>query len=117
MDARKDIYIQQVLDQAFFINNNSLRGYMQKHLMAGKIISTKDLPIENANDFLAVANAVSIASTSSLSSDFEFVMTYEANDTDDQGSCAADKNNYFTKKDHFTVELINSGPRDQAGAQ
>ena len=32
MDARKDIYVQQVLDQAFFINNNALRSYMQKHL-------------------------------------------------------------------------------------
>ena len=115
MDARKDIYIQQVLDQAFFINNNSLRSYMQKHLMAGNVISTKDLPIENANDFLAVANAVSLASTSSLSSDFEFVMSYEADDRGDES--ATDENSYFSKKDHFTVELINSGPRNQAGAQ
>lgn len=117
MDARKDIYIQQVLDQAFFINNNSLRSYMQKHLMAGKVISTKDLPIENANDFLAVANAVSLASTSSLSSDFEFVMSYEVDDSDVLCDSKANRNSYFNKKDHFTVELINSGPRNQAGAQ
>ncbi|HCM06112.1 MAG TPA: flagellar protein FliT [Oceanospirillales bacterium] len=117
MDARKDIYIQQVLDQAFFINNISLRSYMQKHLMAGKVISTKDLPIENANDFLAVANAVSLASTSSLSSDFEFVMNYEVDDTSESNDHKIDENSYFTKKDHFTVELINSGPRNQAGAQ
>lgn len=112
MDARKDIYVQQVLDQAFFINNLSLRSYMQQHLLAGDVISTRDLPINNAKDFLAVANAVSLASTSSLSSDFEFVMKYEQND----GAVAQD-NQYFSKKDHFTVELINSGPSKQAGAQ
>ena len=112
MDARKDIYIQQLLDQAFFINNNSLRSYMHKHLMTGGVVSTKDLPIENANDFLAVANAIGLASTSSLSSDFEFVMEYEAESGPD-----TDGNSYFSKKDHFTVKLINSGPRNQAGAQ
>jgi len=114
MDARKDIYIQQVLDQAFFINNNSLRQYMQQHLLAGNVVSTKDLPIENAKDFLAVANAIGLASTSSLSSDFEFVMNYEAED-DAGGNTNEDK--YFSKKDHFTVELINSEPRNQAGTQ
>lgn len=112
MDARKDIYVQQVLDQAFFINNLSLRSYMQQHLLAGDVISTRDLPINNAKDFLAVANAVSLASTSSLSSDFEFVMKYEQSD----GAVAQD-DQYFSKKDHFTVELINSGPSKQAGAQ
>jgi hypothetical protein len=112
MDARKDIYVQQVLDQAFFINNNSLRDYMQKHLLAGDVVSTKDLPIESAKDFLAVANAIGLASTSSLSSDFEFVMKYEERDSEDDN-----KNEYFSKKDHFTVELINSGPQNQAGAQ
>jgi len=87
---------------------------MQQHLLAGNVVSTKDLPIENAKDFLAVANAIGLASTSSLSSDFEFVMNYEAED-DAGGNTNEDK--YFSKKDHFTVELINSEPRNQAGTQ
>jgi predicted RNA-binding protein with PUA domain len=114
MDARKDIYVQQVLDQAFFINNNALRGYMEKQLLAGDVISTRDLPIESAKDLLVVANAISLASTSSLSSDFEFVMKYEECGEADQ---KPDNNSYFSKKDHFTVKLINSGTRNQAGAQ
>jgi hypothetical protein len=113
MDARKDIYIQQVLDQAFFINNNALRSYMQQHLLAGKVISTKDLPIASANDFLAVANAISLASNSSLSSDFEFVMTYQGTEKEDLDS----ESHYFNQKDHFTVELINSDPGNSTGAQ
>ena len=115
MDARKDIYIQQVLDQAFFINNNSLRSYMQQNLLAGDIVSTRDLPINSAKDFLAVANAIGLASTSSLSSDFEFVMKYEADDH--ASSEKADEDMYFSKKDHFTVELISSNPRNQASTQ
>jgi hypothetical protein len=113
MDARKDIYIQQILDQAFFINNNALRSYMQQHLLAGKVISTRDLPIVNANDFLAVANAISLASNSSLSSDFEFVMTYQGTEKEDLNS----ESHYFSQKDHFTVELINSDPGNTTGAQ
>jgi hypothetical protein len=107
MDARKDIYVQQVLDQAFFINNNSLRSYMQKHLMAGGVISTKDLPIDTAKDFLAVANAISLASTSSLSSDFEFVMAYQSTEKDDLKNASVAPQ-YFSQKDHFTVEIIHT---------
>ena len=116
MDARKDIYVQQVLDQAFFINNNSLRSYMQKHLLAGKVISTKDLPIDSAKDFLAVANAIGLASTSSLSSDFEFVMTYQETEYGNRKP-GSSESQYFSQKDHFTVELINSDRSKQAGAQ
>ena len=116
MDARKDIYVQQVLDQAFFINNNSLRSYMQKHLLAGKVISTKDLPIESAKDFLAVANAIGLASTSSLSSDFEFVMTYDSTEISDQHGPLADSQ-YFSQKDHFTVELVHTRPKDDTSIQ
>jgi hypothetical protein len=107
MDARKDIYVQQVLDQAFFINNNSLRSYMQKHLLAGGVISTKDLPIDSAKDFLAVANAIGLASTSSLSSDFEFVMSYQGTERDDLKNAAIGPQ-YFSQKDHFTVEIIHT---------
>lgn len=116
MDARKDIYVQQVLDQAFFINNHSLRHYMQQHLLAGKAISTRDLPIDSAKDFLAVANAIGLASTSSLSSDFEFVMTYDSTEVSDQQVPLTD-NQYFTHKDHFTVELIVSASKDDSSIQ
>lgn len=116
MDARKDIYVQQVLDQAFFINNNALRAYMQKQLMAGGVISTKDLPIDSAKDFLAVANAIGLASTSSLSSDFEFVMTYQNTDKDDLNNASVAPQ-YFSQKDHFTVEIIHSSRPSEASTQ
>jgi hypothetical protein len=116
MDARKDIYVQQVLDQAFFINNNSLRSYMHKHLLAGGVISTKDLPIDTAKDFLAVANAIGLASTSSLSSDFEFVMSYQCTDRGDLKN-AAIAPQYFSQKDHFTVEIIHTSRPSETDAE
>lgn len=115
MDARKDIYIQQILDQAFFINNNSLREYMKKHLAAGKIVSTKDLPIDNAKDFLAVSNAIGLASTSSLSSDFDIVMSYQNTEVSGADDQSADQ--YFSQKDHFTVEIIHNSRPPETGAK
>jgi hypothetical protein len=116
MDARKDIYVQQVLDQAFFINNNSLRSYMHKHLLAGDVISTKDLPIDTAKDFLAVANAISLASTSSLSLDFEFLMAYQSTEKDDLKNAFVAPQ-YFIQKDHFTVEIIHTSRPSETGVE
>ena len=111
IDARKDIYVQQVLDQAFFINNQSLRGYMHDQLILGEKVSTQDLPIENAKDFLSVANAISLGAADGLSSEFNFIVTYDGEKQGQQTD-----GDYFLSKDHFTVELIhkNQAPKDQA---
>ena len=100
IDARKDIYVQQVLDQAFFINNQSLRNFMVKHLNDGGKVSTRNLPIESAPDFLAVAHSIGVAASGNLSSEFDVIMNY-----DHEGG-TEDSNGYFEHKDHFTVELI-----------
>lgn len=100
IDARKDIYIQQVLDQAFFINNQSLRNYMYQHLNDGDVVNTRDLPIKSAPDFLAVAHSIGVAAAGNLSSEFEVVMSY------DQQAGSDDPNGYFDHKDHFRVELV-----------
>jgi hypothetical protein len=65
------------------------------------------LPIDSAKDFLAVANAIGLASTSSLSSDFEFVMAYQSTEKDDLKN-ASIAPQYFSQKDHFTVEIIHT---------
>ena len=66
MDARRDIYIQQVLDQAFLINQQALKQYLRRHLGAGNKVSSRDLPIENAQDFLAVAHAIGLGAADGL---------------------------------------------------
>jgi len=89
---------------------------MQNHLMAGKVISTKDLPIDSAKDFLAVANAIGLASTSSLSSDFEFVMSYQGTEKDDLKNASITPQ-FFSQKDHFTVEIIHTGRASETVAE
>ncbi|MEK9766330.1 MAG: Wadjet anti-phage system protein JetA family protein, partial [Thalassolituus sp.] len=60
VNARREIYVQQVLDQAFLVNQQALRGFMANKLSSGKKISTRDIPIETAQDFLAVAHAIGL---------------------------------------------------------
>lgn len=99
MDARRDIYIQQVLDRAFLVNQEAVRGYIRSHLSQGEKVSTRDLPIQSAQDFLAVAHAIGLGAADGLSSEFQFVV--EPDDT-----ATTDGGDYFIKKDHFTLELV-----------
>ena len=99
--ARRDIYIQQVLDQAFLVNQQALKGYMRNNLRAGNKVSTRELPIETASDFLAVAHAIGIGAADGLSSEFEFRI-----ECDNSDKPAGDAGDYFVKKDHFTFELV-----------
>ena len=101
VDARKEIYVQQVLDQAFLVNQESLRQFMAAHLSSGKPLSTRDIPIETAKDFLAVAHAIGLGAADGLSSEFEFRIE------PDDGAEPADGEGYFIRKDHFTFELVH----------
>jgi hypothetical protein len=110
IEARKDIYVQQVLDQAFFINNQSLRNYVYRHLTDGKIVNTRDLPIQSAPDFLAVAHSIGVAASSNMSSEFEVMMSYDPDAGHD------DDNGYFEHKDHFRIELVRKDQTDNKNA-
>lgn len=98
-DARKDLYVQQVLDQAFFVNHQALKNYIQRHLPLGKKISSRDLPIETADDFLAVSHAISLGAPDHLSSEFNIQVSYDS-------TAGENESLYFIKKDHFTFELV-----------
>ncbi|MEK9765590.1 MAG: flagellar protein FliT, partial [Thalassolituus sp.] len=69
-------------------------------LSSGQKISTRDIPIETAQDFLAVAHAIGLGSADGLSSEFEFRVDYDENPREETGE------GYFIKKDHFTFELV-----------
>jgi hypothetical protein len=73
---------------------------MSSKLSSGKRISTRDIPIESAQDFLAVAHAIGLGAADGLSSEFEFRIDYDDNPRDENGE------GYFIKKDHFTFELV-----------
>jgi hypothetical protein len=100
VDARREIYVQQVLDQAFLVNQQAMRSFMSSKLSSGKKVSTRDIPIDTAQDFIAVAHAISLGAADGLSSEFEFLIDYDENPRQEGGD------GYFIKKDHFTFELV-----------
>lgn len=100
-EARRELYIQQMLDQAFLINQVELKGYLLRHLRLGAVLSSRDLPIQHANELLAVANVISLGSQETLSS--EFSLHIQPDERDEQQSAALP---YFIKKDHFLFSLV-----------
>src|SRR5690554_4823499 len=62
-EARKELFVQQVLDQAFFVNHQALCDNVQMYFPLGKKISSRDLPSRGADDLLAVSYAITLVST------------------------------------------------------
>lgn len=97
-NARKELLIQNLLDQAFVIQNETMRDYLLDALAGGRRISTKDLPIKDAKDLLAMAHAVEAAAqSSSLDSDYRFDVQYVG---------VGENHEYFKKFDIFNIDLI-----------
>ena len=103
-DARRELYIQQVLDQAFAVTDGAVKRYLVESLQqTGRIVSS-DLPIANAEDFLAVSHAIEVATVNNLSSEFRFEVT-ATNQTY--------SNDYFLQADEFEIRLLASAAPDQ----
>jgi len=97
-DAQRELMIQQLLDQAFVINNSSVKQYVLKTLRAGKRISTRDLPVDDAKDLLAMAHIIEIGAVNSLSSELVFKVDFEQR--------REDGTEYYDAYDEFTIELL-----------
>ncbi|WP_086930467.1 Wadjet anti-phage system protein JetA family protein [Agarilytica rhodophyticola] len=102
--AQRELMAQQLLDQAFVINNEKVRAYLIKSLRDGQSISTKDLPITNAKDLLALAHVIEVGAVNTMSSDFIFKVEPTGN-TITEGE-------FYHSRDEFTIELIdNTSPK------
>ncbi|MHA7879358.1 MAG: Wadjet anti-phage system protein JetA family protein [Saccharospirillum sp.] len=95
--ARTELYVQQMLDQAFLINDNRVRAYLVRQLSRGEAVCTADLPVKSADDLLALAHAIEVGAAQSISSDHRFLVTWES----DEGA-----SEYFTQRDNFSIRLI-----------
>lgn len=62
-DAQQEIVIQQMLDQAFTLNNAELKNYVLQALKAGKKISSAELPVDNAKHLLAMAHVIEVGAS------------------------------------------------------
>lgn len=105
--AQKELMAQQLLDQAFVINNEKVRDYVVNALKGGQSISTKNLPITNAKDLLALAHIIEVGAVNNMSSDFIFKVESTGSTINDDG--------FYHSRDEFTIELIKK-PSSQSRA-
>ncbi len=95
-NARRDLMIQQMLDQAFSIRNQDLKNYMLNALQKNQQIKTSDLPIKNADDLLAMAHAIELGAVNQMSSEFVFHV---------EPVGQFNKNAYFEQFDEFIISI------------
>lgn len=95
-EAERELLIQQVLDQAFAMDNTGLREYVGKALRDGRQVSTQHLPIDNARDLLAMAHVIEVASHNNLSGSQRFSV-------EPTGQSLSTE--YFSAADEFLISL------------
>lgn len=103
--AQRELMIQQLLDQAFISNRQDISHYVQHALRAGRSISTRDLPIDNAKDLIAMAHVIELGSVNSLSSELRFYVRPTGE--------RVTNGEYFYAYDEFSIELSDARPTEQ----
>src|SRR5690606_6716836 len=94
--AERELMIQQLLDQAFVIDNSGLRDYVFRALRAGQKVSSRHLPVDNARDLLAMAHVIEVGAVNNLSSRYQFSVEPTGNTTASE---------YFYQQDEFMITL------------
>ena len=96
-NSRRELYVQQALDQAFFVNNNQVRGFIVEQFRYRDEVYSHEIPVQNAKDLLALAHVVSVGSTDNLSSEYRFDVSW----------LRTDQHEYFEQKDVFKIQLLS----------
>lgn len=94
--ARKQIFVQNALDQAFTFNSRGQRDYVAKALAEGGRVHSQNLPVREARELLMAAHAIEIGAHGGSEYRFRVIPTNQRVKTD-----------YFDATDEFTIELVN----------
>ena len=105
--ARQDLFIQQLLDQAFVVSGNGIRQYavdamVKGQLKSGRKMSTRHLPVDSASDLLAMAHIIEVGAVNNLSSEYLFNVEYVKLKNGEERP----NNDFYHHYDEFTIELI-----------
>lgn len=96
---QRELMVQQLLDQAFTINNTQVKEYLLASLRDGKKISTRELAISDAPSLLAMAHIIEVGAINNANSELQFIVQYNQQ--------AVTDNDYYQRFDEFTIELVN----------
>src|SRR5690554_6352646 len=94
--TRRDLAVQQLLEQAFNINGGALRDYLRRALGAGRRIDNRDLPINDAKDLLALSHIIELGGADHAATGFRLHL--EATDP-------VTGEHYFARRDGYLLEL------------
>lgn len=97
-DAQRELMAQQLLDNAFVMNNERVRDYVKKAIRSGTRISTADLPVDDARDLLAMAHIIEVGAVNNTSSTFMFKVEPTGKQVTD--------GQYYHAFDEFMIELV-----------
>ena len=95
--SRKQLFVQQAVEQAFSVNNQDMRDYLVTALSGGHVIRSQNLPVQDAKDLLMSAHAIELGSKIDSSSEYLFRV---------EASGQRVETDYFDESDEFMIELI-----------
>ncbi len=108
--GRREQFIQQALDQAFSIQGREIRDYICSALSHTGQINTRHLPINNAQQLLALAHAIEVGAADNLSTHFRLSVQPVSTDHQERQWLPIEQGirdgEYFTQRDEFIIELI-----------
>ena len=90
------MHVQQLLDKAFNINSGALRDYLRSALGASRRVDSRDLPVNNASDLLALSHVIELGSADHASTGFRLKLEPTEPITGEH---------YFARRDGFLLEL------------
>jgi len=106
IEAQKEIFIQQALDQAFILQGSEVRNYVQKALAENGTINSRQFSASNMKELLNLAHAIEVGAADNLSSRFRFVIVQEKEWLYESPGI---KDQYFKQRDQFMISLIDDG--------
>lgn len=96
--ARKEHYIQQMLDQAFAFQGGQLRDYVHRALAETGVLNSRFLPVGSAQDLLKLCHVIEVASADNLGHEYHFSVT-------ELGRLEQQHDDYLIERDIFEIRL------------
>ncbi|NOZ54888.1 MAG: flagellar protein FliT [Gammaproteobacteria bacterium] len=100
---RRALFVEQALQTAFIVNNNTLRAYIIEALAKGHRIHSQNLPVRNAKELLMSAHAIEVGAAGNVSSEFQFCIRPTGQTVQTE---------YFERLDEFTIEVVETKAHD-----
>lgn len=102
--TRRELYTQQLLEEAFNINSSALRNYLRTALGASRRIDNRDLPINDAADLMALSHIIELGGAEQRAGGFRLHIEPTGPITGEH---------FFTCRDGFLLELEHDDDTDR----